>query len=665
MSGILEAGEVPKKLVEFKDSWYGVAQKCEGLAEYKSGLAEGFKDSLSELKGDVVVLGEMLDEVCISVQHHVPRERDKVEELRSPTVAILRELESAIDGNLEDLTRYSDLTPKLEGMTKNLEALNNRHGDLKKHVTRICEQYSQSKEAHEQRISNIRDATDRKLGMIKERFVSEVGSMFEGYDIVTKGRREEVNMELLLERLIQEPGYYQKVDVVHKGLFGRKRSDIEARLILLQYKAEEVTKTIAPILEEEGRRISKYEPEEKRIQDLGIQCSESGEEEKSLSSKRNSLEGEVKELKAEVDGIREKFTDYNRLLELVDSYVRKFGETTASRTEIAEVIAASMEAYEPVERDVEKRELRAEAKSLGARLNTLQAEKSKIGRELQAGKKQLGEQKGRIQDLSTEVETGKAKEEKLGKQLTGLRSKKRELEEELGGARGELEEKSNHIEVLEDRTATLEGEKEGLLKELETAGEGLEKKSSEIESIQGELTEQRELTAELEKKYDELGSGHREMASELDVAKAEAKGLKERVRETSKEREALKRELEKKERVLEKQVRALGKTTGKLEVEVKKYNASQGEIKRHKAELAAEKKKYLALERKYAKITAEADEVRTDVKALEREISRLARKPSAKKKAKGKQAKGKRMEEGTGEEELKVVEKISTLRKSK
>ncbi|MEE8167601.1 MAG: hypothetical protein V3T58_01855 [Candidatus Hydrothermarchaeales archaeon] len=655
MPEIIAAEELPKKLVEFKDVWYAVAQKCEGLSEYKSGLDEGFKNSLIELKADGNALGELLDGISIATQHHIPRTRDKVEELRAPMMTILRELLGAIDADIRDLTRYQELSPKLEEMIKNLHALQVRHEDLKKHATRTCDQYSKTKEEHEQKINNIKEATDRALSKIKQKFTSEISSMFEGYQIVTKGRREEVDIGLLLERLIQDPNYYQKVDVVHKGLFGKKISDIETRLVLLQYKAEEVTKAIVPIIEEEKRRVEKFEPEEKRIQELEIQCRELRDEEKSMSAKRESLEKEVNELKGENEGIRERFTNYNQLLSLVDSYVRKFGETTSIRKEISDLIEASMEAYEPVETDVEKRELKAQVKFLKDKTIILIKEKGELQKTLKGVKKELGERKEKVEDLSNNLEKRKSDVARLKGEVSNLKDVKGELEENLKGIEQELDEKVEHIETLEGRVATLEESEEHLQSNLEETEERLKGKTSELLTAQEELDDRGKRLVDLGDNYDALKTRYKEVGSELAVIKAKADGLEKKLRQTMKEKDILDRNLEGRDR-------SLKTASRELERAARKYENSQKEISRYKEKVAEEKKRYSELKSRHEKMGSELRVVKAEVAKLGREIaSRMKLRPVVEKKGRKRKERGKGKE--TGEEEVIVEEKISALRK--
>ncbi|MFQ5815454.1 MAG: hypothetical protein ACE5G7_03040 [Candidatus Hydrothermarchaeaceae archaeon] len=452
MSEVFAAGEVPRKLVEFKDSWYALAQKCEGLSEYKSGLDEGFGSALTSILQAIRDLDDLLDNISVATQMHIPSKRDEVEEIRAAFMASLRELEGEIDGGLKMLGRYAELSPRLDEVSKNLRSLRERHDDFKKHATRTCDHYSRMKGEYEQRINNIRAATDRELEKIKSRFISELNSTFEGYCIVSKSHQEELALDLLLERLIQDPNYYQKVDVVHRGLFGRKRSDIEARLVLLQYKAAEISKAIRPVLDEEKKRISKFEGEGKRVSDLGIQCRELREEEKALFSKRESLEKDVGEVEIEIGNIRARFGNYAKLADLVDSYVKKFGETTHFRNKLSGIIESSFAAYEPVEKDVEKRELMEEVKTLRGRLAPLESERKKLKKDLGNANKLVKENEKKIKNLTKELEKTRSEAKDLGGKLSSVTVEKKSLKKELSKTMREKDSIEKHLKEKEIAT---------------------------------------------------------------------------------------------------------------------------------------------------------------------------------------------------------------------
>jgi len=669
MSEILEAGEVPEKLAGFKDSWYALAQKCEGLSEYKSGLSEGFRSALASTYHDLKDLDDSLDEICIATQMHVPNKRDAVEELRSRFMTSFRELEGDIDSKLKTLGRHNELTPRFEEISKNFQTLVERHDDLKKHSARICEQYSQMKKDYEQKISNIKAATDRDLEKIKNKFISEVSSMFEGYYIMSKARKEELTLDLLLERLIQDPAYYQKVDVAHKSRIGRKKSDIETRLVLLQYKAAEITEAISPILEEETRRIARYDGEEKRIEELGMQCRDTSDEEKALSSKRGSLEKDVNELQAELSSIEDIFENYSQLAELVDSYVRKFGETTSERNELTKLIESAFEEYEPIEKDVEKRELRTEVKTLQGDVTSLKTQRGKLKKDLGEANKLLIERESNIADLTKDLEEARLNVENLQENLSELTSEKEDLEKELKDTEQELKSRRKEIKDLLGEIDSLNASKSSLEEVVRGLEDDLEYTNEKLKDVRGDKKELNKSLADLSKKYRIVDSNYKDISSKFAISKAKANGLESKLSQTMKEKDTVEKHLAQREKELNKLDSQLEKTTQKLEDTKDKVSRYKSELSEAARKLGAESKDHKALKTKHDRLNLELSDVRSEVARLERDISRYGRKaaivkekPASKVSTKIPARKPYKKPTKAEEEEI-VGKKISALRK--
>ncbi len=670
MPEILSAEEVPRRLVEFKDSWYALAQKCEALSQHKSGLNEDFRSALSSILQDLRAFEGLLEDIAVATQMHVPPKRDEVEAIRAPFVGGLRGLQSALDENLKMLKRHKEVSPKLEEVSKSLQNLRERHEDLKKHATRLCDQYSQSKSEYDQKISHIKEATDKELQKIREKFVADVSSMFEGYYLVSKGRQEELSLDLLLERLILDPNYYQKVDVVHRGFLGRRRSDIEARFVLLKYKADEVSVAIKPILEEEKRRLSKFEDEEKRIGELGIQCRELREEEKGLASRRESLEKEVAELDGEMNNIRGRFENYSKLAEMVNLYVRKFGETTTARNKLMGVVESSFEAYEPVEKDVEKRELRAEVKSLGGQVESLQDTRAKLEKDLGNASKLIREYEAKTEALTNNLEKMKTVESELRGELGSLKAIKKDLDIELKGAKDELESKGRHISNLEDKIVSLSSSNATIEESIKDLEAQLRETKKELEVAHEEKDEVHFKMMELEGNYNVASSRHKELNTQLAASKSKIEEFDKKLFDSQREKDSVEEQLKEKERELRRMALEVEKAAKRLEEareEAANYKSQLAETSR---KLVDESKAHAALKAEHEGMLTELDDVRAEVSKLEGQVtSRVKSESQSKKKvAAPPKPKAKAPAEDfieKEEEEAVVGEKISALRKKK
>ncbi len=643
---VLEVGEVPKKLIQFKDAWYAIAQKCEGLLQYKSGLNEEFRNSLIALEGDLSDLEELLDHIAASVQYHVRGSKDAVERSKSSMASAFKGLMSSIASDLGELKKYFELRPRLEEMVKGFEALKARHEDAKKLADRTCEQYAKAKEEHEKRIEHIEEASARELGKIRDKFISEVGPIFYGYSIRRKGRREELGLEGLFDELVHDPSYYLKIDVAQKGLrsLWKLASDIEARLVLLQYKADEVSKAMAPVLDETKRRIAKYEPEEKRIQDLGMQCNNLRDEEKNLSSRATAMERELKGLGDDLTSIKEKYGNYGRFADHLDPYIKRFSETTSPRKEFSELVDSALGMYEPIEKDIEKRELRADLRALKGEYERLVGINKNLKEELDVTGKRLSEREVEVKSLNEKFVEEKARTESLSAELKKLGDENSTLKSELSDTRRRLSDSGVKIRQLEDRVISLGEERNILKREVDESKQLLRSGGTELESMRAQMQDQTKRLVNFEEKSIILASERERLESALKTSKADLDDFRMDVQKLREEKDSLRFDL--------------SKTAGELERITLEHQKAQSEVASLQKQLADREKRYVALKERYDKISSELAAVKKEVADLEQAMASSAAVKIKKPKAKAEREGGKKK----ADEEIMVGEKVGSLR---
>ncbi len=529
-SEFISVEEIPKKLAEFSNLWFEVAQQLEGLSNFKSGFDGRFKSRLKGLLSDGERCGLFIDDICISSQHHLPGGKEDFEESRKNIVGAFDELRQVFEKDIESLDRHESLATKITELEKRLNVVIEQHEEVNSHALKSCNHYEIYKKEYDWKIHNIKEATNEKIRAIQKRFMDDITTIFEGYKIFTIEKNDEIGLELFFERMIKDPDYPEKVNIVSRGLsFGKKKSDIRARLVLLKYKARDITQELAPILDDESRRVERFQPELKRLHELEMRCTELRDEDDRLSTLKKVIEDDLDVLNAEDEDTLNKFQTYESLLELRDSYLKTFNSTARFRKGLSDLITSSFEEYEPIEPDVEKRELKEDINGLKQNIAVLNNEKTKILERFEHAKKELI---NRADTIASITQKGNA-------------------------LKTELEKTSNTLS--------------------ETLGErdGLKKENTDLSIL---LKETGESVTELEKLKDSTENKLLNTASDLEKTLDERDGLvgakkmvEDSVVELENANEKLKRHLE--------------DAAGKLEVTVREYERSQEGVKHYKEKL--------------------------------------------------------------------------------
>lgn len=543
----LSVGKIPKKLAEFSNMWFRVAQQLEGLSNFKSGFDGGFKSSLKGLLSDGERCGLFIDDICISSQHHMPERKEDFEESRKKIVGAFDELRQAFEKDIDLLNSHESLATKAAEMEKRLDAVTKQYKDVKSLTLKSCSHYETFKKEYGRKIHNIKEATNENIRAIQKRFMDDVTTIFEGYKIFSIEKNEEIGLELFFERMIKDPGYPEKVNIVSMGLsFGKKKSDIRARLVLLKYQTRDITNELAPLLEDESRRVERFQPELKRLHELEMRCTELKGEDDRLSPMKKAIESDLDALNAEDKDTRSKFQTYESLLELRNSYLRTFNSTASFRKELSDLITRSFEEYEPIEPDVEKRELKEDIKGLNQNIAALKNDKTKILERFEHTQKELIIRADTIASITRERNSLKT----------------------------ELEKTSNTLsKTIEER-------------------DGLTKENNGLTIL---LKETGESVSELEKLKDSTQNKLLKTASDLEQTLDERDGLKE----AKKKVEDSVVELGNANEKLKRHLKDVG---NELEVTVKEYGKSQEEVKHYKEKLQEKETAVEELEKSHDKI---------------------------------------------------------------
>jgi len=556
LAALLRHEEIPQGWADFKDRWYKTAAELESLKDIRSGLGEDFLKAVRDIMGETSGIAGDAGRLIASVQRIAPGRAQELKSLEEEVVSPLHEVSKDIGDIIARIEEYREISGQGSKIKKNLEEAEKAFSEQEKMAKKTCARLEEARKGYQAKLQNIKNATKIKLVNFRKGFVSELEPVFDGYDIVGNAP---MDVGALFDALVEDPSYHQKVTVVSKGFaLGKKKSDAAVRGLLLGYKAQEVIDRIKPVLEEERRRIEKYAAEGEEIENLEIQCQELRDEAERLKVRVESFREELAANQARAGEIEKKLSSYDQVLSIRDRLLNKFNQSGGAVKSLGTLIEEAVEGYEPVERDVEKRELKAE-------LRAVTGERDALAR----AKKEL---ESRVEALSGEVERHAKELERLSASMESHREEKERLTSENTTLRTELERAVTDLEKALDRAAELEKDNAKLKKEAESALAQLEKATERYKEAERELEKYRQALQDKEKEYEELEARYKESSAELDDLRAEIQRLDEEMlariralesdikRQTSgmlKTRGGKKRAMTKEEKKVEKKLTAL------------------------------------------------------------------------------------------------------------
>ncbi|MFQ6136298.1 MAG: hypothetical protein ACE5PM_03860 [Candidatus Hydrothermarchaeales archaeon] len=540
----LSPEELSKRLVSFKDMWYGIPQKSEALSNFRSGFDAGFKEAIAEISSDVEACKKEIEDLSASLEHHMPETRGEVGELARTISGALDDLATSVKTDLTSLKKYESLRPKLEKLEREFEDAEGQYQDTIRRAENLCEEYESAKRAYDKRIRDIKKATDKRLEDIRKNFIHEFDTYFEGFDLLTKGSiGEKIDGQTLFRSLIRDSGFYKDVEIAQKGfggLVGKRESDIEVRKALLRYKAREISREIEPALEEEKGQTAKLAPELKRINELKDACENLNGEKGRIQKEKEELAKKIADLKSDGAQLMGKYSTYEKILDIRESYVNDFNNMNTLRKELFALIGDWLKGYEPLEPDVEKRELKAEIGALSTEIEDLKGRNSELIKELERTNEEYERYRGEVEGKLEEIENLLASEKERKARIKELEDENKEIKgqlwdalDKLEGVLDKLEDAEKEVEDYKSRLAD-EEEKRHKLQDAKAKLEGrlneaLDKYAiaeKEIGDIKRELVKEREAYATLQAEYEETAAELREVNSTIDTLLSRRKRTK-------------------------------------------------------------------------------------------------------------------------------------------
>ncbi len=520
----LSPDELIKGLESFKEKWYGIAEKSEALSNYKSGFDAGFEKAITDLYHEVESCKEDIESFSLSVEHHIPESRGGIKELSGSIIGGIERLRDTLHHDLKILKDYYSLRTKLAGFEREFKDVEKRYKIASDQAEKTFGEYKDKSNAYEDAVQKIKGASDKNLSKIRKKYLDNFHEVFGGFDLVTRDYGKKIDQFTLFSSLLVDDDFIDKIEIRPKGLgglIGAKKSELEVRKTLLEYKIEEILKETKPVLEDEKRKLKKYESELSHIEELKKTAQSLEEDREEVEQEKEGLERKIEKIKSKGDEIMGKFQDYEKILDLREGYMQSFNEINTDRRSFFRLIEDALQTYEAPELDFEKRELKEENRAMSQAIKEkeesilkLENELGGITKEYESSKaifeKQsaeirrlvsaIKEQENRINELeykSTE-DTGKLGEHSQRLSL----SEKKQGDYKLGIQRGE-----ELRAMLERENTKLKSELQKTLPKFEHFVEGHKKMEGEVQRVRGELKKHRAAYTVLENRYHKTGKG--------------------------------------------------------------------------------------------------------------------------------------------------------------
>lgn len=541
----------PEELMNasLRESWFELTESIEALKEHRSADM-ALESSLSTASKLAAETERRLELICTSAMHLIPEKREFYDRLMQEVSAALEKLSRMIGRDLENLRLYLELMAEVRLRDRKLEIQRRRVRELRQEMRRACEEAEGLRKSYKKSAAGIRAQTDERLAEIRDSFLAEAERVLGGCRVCDE-RGEAVPPEILFENLIKDAGYHEKIRVT--GLF-LKRDSLRQRLRGL---ADEASRKIPPLLEEERKELSKLGAERRKLKHASNVCDSLRRELEEGEERERELENRLRELKLRTEAAEERFASYSRILSLRDDYLSMLETASKARKELFLALEEDFRDFLPQEKDAEKRELREELIRYSGMLEQTKKRLKEAEKEMERTEMRLAEKIARLEKekgaLNSGIRNLKRESMKMQKELERLSGEKAALAKELDRLKAEIKRemdlrKAAEIEKKKISTA-LKEEKTRLEALLSTLNTQLKEKEDEIDGLtkhierlrkdkktfEEELSRLKQVMQENEKLVDKLGKRECSLKRQIEEVLAEKLRIEEELLSTGKE----------------------------------------------------------------------------------------------------------------------------------
>ncbi|NOZ76683.1 MAG: hypothetical protein GXO65_03210 [Euryarchaeota archaeon] len=427
--------EIPKRLADFKDRWYDVVARCEGIKDFKSGREQGLPEALDEAARGISELKDTLETINLSIKREFPELREDSEAVTERLLDALDSLGGQVGRELEAATEFQRLVKALEDATAMLDEAERRYREVEAETAKICGKYFERKSEYTQQADMIKRAFEEKVAKIKDKYLARLNDLCEGYQVFVAGR--EVTVDELFMGLVREPSTADAVSLVKKeekrGLFDFKRKDEEmdktAKYEVLKYTTGEIAAEVAPMKKEETQALVRLDSRFGDLRKLEMECRDAEAKREELQRPRDELKEEMRKYRNSELLALEK---YDYILSVHDRFLKAVGEIKPVFKEFMEFVEGAVEGYEVPEKDVEKRELKEEIKRLKGAKKALEDEVIELEKKLQKQEEEASMLKAEAGKLREELEEAVARQEEIEKRVSEMEGLLERVEKGVG-----------------------------------------------------------------------------------------------------------------------------------------------------------------------------------------------------------------------------------------
>ncbi len=398
MTRFLKPKEASGRLVRLRDTWYSISKRCEGLAEYSSGLDDEFKGALSEIRKEIGECIDLIEQLRPSLEHIVSDKKDEIERFATDARSSLDEFAKRVDAGIQDADALKRINKQISDLTARLERSEKEFREAEARTTEACSKYFERKRDYALAKERVVNAARGKIEGVKGKFMQKLSPILEGYELLLDGRATSV--EELFDALYGKSADVEKIALRSLGpsrgfldmLVGKKEADKGAKETVLRFNAQEVISEVDPIMAEQAQEISTLDVQYSNLKALEIECKNAERRREALSKPREEILNEIAQLRKK-NALA--LAGRNAVLELRGQYLSAFNDADAPVKALLGSVAELLEGYAALEPDREKRELRKRVKELRESVDELK----KAKHELEAALGEEAEKNKRAQEL--------------------------------------------------------------------------------------------------------------------------------------------------------------------------------------------------------------------------------------------------------------------------
>ncbi len=398
-----------------------------------------------------------------------------------------------VTDNIKDISTLGELQNKLDTLNKDIKTTDTKYRAFEQENSDAATKYFDMKTDYAHKKQKIENESKAALEKLKKKFGEKAEPIIKDHDIYVGS--EKLDLETLFNRIIESRSTVSNIKLIAKkggGLFGRKsQEDNKARSSVLKYVGGEILEGIGPIKKDEQKRLVTLESKFTQLKTLERECQKKEMKLKELARPRDKISTQIAKIR-EDKAFR--LSSQDGVLKIRENYLNHFNTAHALVKDYIETSGKALEGYEPPEKDVEKRELRAKKKELTTTVKDLKTKVATAEKELETKTQEL-------ENIRTTMEDNI---QKLEETKTELEAKLEETASKLKETESSRDDYKTQTENLTTTKKTLEADIKGLEKEKSSLQKQFDDTSSKLATSEDKREEYKQKSIELTQGLDSL-----------------------------------------------------------------------------------------------------------------------------------------------------------------